>query len=109
MTNKEAIEELKNVDTLDMPARLCEAHYMSIKALEQAVPIPENATRKEVHLLIFGIEPPELDSPYYACARSNGGCNACKHKDDTDCDYNWWNAPYWYRESAGADMRSDTE
>ena len=35
MTNKEAIEELKKVDTLDMPARLCEAHYMSIKALEQ--------------------------------------------------------------------------
>ena len=34
MTNKEAIEELKKVDTLDMPARLCEAHYMSIKALE---------------------------------------------------------------------------
>ena len=35
MTNKEAIEELKKVDTLDMPARLCEAHYMAIKALEQ--------------------------------------------------------------------------
>lgn len=34
MTNDEAIEELKKVDTLDMPARLCEAHYMSIKALE---------------------------------------------------------------------------
>jgi uncharacterized OB-fold protein len=35
MTNKEAIKELKKVDTLDMPARLCEAHYMAIKALEQ--------------------------------------------------------------------------
>ena len=35
MTNKEAIEELKKVDTLDMPARLCEAHYKAIKALEQ--------------------------------------------------------------------------
>ena len=35
MTNKEAIEELKKVDTLDMPARLCEAHYMAIKALKQ--------------------------------------------------------------------------
>lgn len=34
MTNEEAIEELKKVDTLDMPVRLCEAHYMSIKALE---------------------------------------------------------------------------
>lgn len=34
MTNEEAIEELNKVDTLDMPARLCEAHYMSIKALE---------------------------------------------------------------------------
>ena len=35
MTPKEAIEELKKVDTIDMPARLCEAHYMAIKALEQ--------------------------------------------------------------------------
>ena len=35
MTNKEAIEELKKVDTLDMPIRLCEAYYMSLKALEQ--------------------------------------------------------------------------
>lgn len=34
MTNEEAIEELKKVDTLDMPVRLCEAYYMSIKALE---------------------------------------------------------------------------
>lgn len=35
MTNKEAVEELEKVDTLDMSARLCEAHYMSIKALKQ--------------------------------------------------------------------------
>ncbi len=34
LTPYEAIEELKKVDTLDMPARLCEAHYMAIKALE---------------------------------------------------------------------------
>lgn len=58
------------------------------------IEIPDNATRKEVHLMMFGIDPPELDSPYYACARSNGGCNACKHKDDTNCDYNWWHAPF---------------
>ena len=35
MTNKEAIEELKKVSTIDMPIRLCEAYYMSLKALEQ--------------------------------------------------------------------------
>ena len=35
MTRQEAIGELKKVDTLDMPVRLCEAHYMSIKALEK--------------------------------------------------------------------------
>lgn len=41
MTNKEAIEELKKVDTLDMPARLCEAHYMAIKALENIGHLPD--------------------------------------------------------------------
>ncbi len=35
LTTAEAIAELQKVDTLDMPARLCEAHYMAIKALEQ--------------------------------------------------------------------------
>ncbi len=34
MTNEEAIEELKKVSTIDMPIRLCEAYYMSLKALE---------------------------------------------------------------------------
>ena len=53
MTNKEAIEELKNVDTLDMPARLCEAHYMSIKALEQIkwIPVSERLPEKNVEVL----------------------------------------------------------
>lgn len=57
------------------------------------IEIPDNATRKDVHLKLFGIEPPELNSSFYACAK-NGGCNACKHKGDTNCDYNWWNEPY---------------
>lgn len=35
LTAAEAIAELQKVDTIDMPARLCEAHYMAIKALEQ--------------------------------------------------------------------------
>ena len=35
MTREEAIKELKKVDTLDASPRLCEAHWMSIKALEQ--------------------------------------------------------------------------
>ena len=39
MTPKEAIAELKKVDTLDMPARLCEAHYMAIDALKKEAEI----------------------------------------------------------------------
>lgn len=35
LTTAEAIAELQKVDTLDMPARLCEAHYMAIDALKQ--------------------------------------------------------------------------
>jgi len=34
LTTAEAIAELQKVDTLDMPARLCEAHYMAIEALK---------------------------------------------------------------------------
>ena len=34
MTREEAIRELNKVDTLDMPTRLCEAHYMAINSLE---------------------------------------------------------------------------
>lgn len=57
------------------------------------IKIPDNATRKEVHKAIFGINPPELDSPYLSCSM-NGGCTKCKHKDDTRCDLNWWNETY---------------
>lgn len=63
MTNKEAIEELKKVDTLDMPARLCEAHYMAIKALEHpernvvaVVPCGDTISRQAV-----------LDAMYTLC------------------------------------------
>ena len=45
MTNKEAIEELKKVDTLDMPARLCKAHYMAIEALKRLDKIAESCER----------------------------------------------------------------
>ena len=55
------------------------------------IEIPDNATRKEVHKLIFGIDPPELESPYCACACN---CAECEHKEDSNCDVNWWNAPY---------------
>lgn len=53
MTNKEAIEELKKVDTLDMPARLCEAHYMAIKALEQTkwIPVSERLPEDKTYVL----------------------------------------------------------
>ena len=34
ITIDEAIEELEKVDTLDMPVRLCAAHYKSIEVLK---------------------------------------------------------------------------
>lgn len=55
MTNKEAIEELKNVDTIDMPIRLCEAYYMSLKALEQEpkwIPVSERLPEDEDYVLV---------------------------------------------------------
>lgn len=60
----------------------------------RAVVIPENITRKELHKLIFGINPPELDSPYYDCANRKGGCDNCKHRDDERCNKNWWESLY---------------
>lgn len=60
----------------------------------KTIQIPNNATRKEVHKIIFGIEPPELGSPYCACANSGKGCELCQYKDDINCDVNWWNSPY---------------
>ena len=54
---------------------------------------PSNITRKDLHKLIFGINPPELDSPYCSCAIAEDGCNKCPHKDDINCDVNWWNEP----------------
>lgn len=94
LTTAEAIAELKKVDTIDMPARLCEAHYMAIESLRRGVIIPEGATRSEVHKLVFGFEPPELDSPYYDCANRKGGCDNCKHRDDERCNKNWWESLY---------------
>ena len=55
------------------------------------IEIPENATRKEIHKLIFGIDPPELDSPYCACAVN---CADCEHNNDSSCDVKWWNEIY---------------
>ena len=60
---------------------------------EWVIDLPRNATRKQVHELIFGINPPELDSPLCSCSIQKG-CENCKHKDDMNCDVNWWNAPY---------------
>lgn len=58
------------------------------KAILNGTIIPDHATRKDVHLTLFGIRPPELDSPYCACAVR---CAECEHKDDINCDVNWWN------------------
>lgn len=65
-----------------------------IKSDEDIIIVPHGITRKELHKKIFGIDPPELDSPYLSCANSVGGCDVCKHKEDLNCDKNWWNAPY---------------
>ena len=51
MTREEAIKELKKVNTLDMPVRLCEAYYMSIEALEQE-PCEDAISRQAVLDLI---------------------------------------------------------
>ena len=54
LTTAEAIAELHKVDTLDMPARLCEAHYMAIKALEQEpkwIPVSERLPEENGYYL----------------------------------------------------------
>lgn len=66
------------------------------EAMRKGIVFPENATRKDVHKILFGIEPPELGSPYCACANANGGkgCETCQYKDDINCDVNWWNETF---------------
>ncbi len=59
----------------------------------QAIIIPEGITRREMHKLVFGIDVPELHSDKFRCAREKG-CSNCKHKDNINCDMNWWNAPF---------------
>ena len=56
--------------------------------------ILDEMTRTEVHKEIFGIEPPILTSPYCKCKEH---CNKCSHKDDLNCDVNWWNWKYGER------------
>ena len=73
--------------------KLVNQGLLSEKDLSRIVVISDNMTRKELHKAIFGVDPPELDSPYCSCAIIKG-CENCKHKDDLNCDVNWWNAPY---------------
>lgn len=80
MTNQEAIEELKKVDTLDMPARLCEAHYMAIKALNGRTIIPGNTTNGDVMWMIF---------PFMAVKHDIR--NKIRELSFTD---EWWDSPY---------------
>ena len=64
---------------------------ISIEDIEESpevLVIPKGATRKQVHGIIFGILPPELDSPYCSCSVD---CSRCPHKNTDDCDVNWWN------------------
>lgn len=57
------------------------------------IEIPEGATRRDLHKLVFGIDVPELHSDKFRCAREKG-CSNCKHKDNINCDMVWWNSPY---------------
>lgn len=57
------------------------------------IEIPEGATRRDLHNLVFGIDVPELLSDRFRCAREKG-CSNCKHKDNINCDMVWWNSPY---------------
>lgn len=97
---REEIEDIvcnKETNT-DKAQGMLNALNIMLKYVEDKdlIEIPSGATRKEVHKLLFGIEPPELDSPYCACANANGGkgCETCIHKDDSNCDVNWWNTPF---------------
>ena len=71
MTNKEAIEELKKVDTIDMPARLCEAHYMAIKVLEQEPKMGRWIGHRE-HCENLGVMPSGLGA-YEWCSNCDCG------------------------------------
>lgn len=55
--------------------------------------IPDGITRRELHKLVFGIDVPELSTEMFRCAREKG-CSNCRHKDNINCDMNWWNAPF---------------
>ena len=66
-----------------------------ISDIEQAVAdgiVLQKMTRSEVHELLFGVQPPEVNSRYCACANAEGQCDECDFKDDPSCDVNWWNS-----------------
>ena len=64
---------------------------LCMKAIANGIPIQDDITRKQLHYVMFGFFPPILDSPYCYCAVR---CSECIHKDDTECEVNWWNAKY---------------
>ena len=74
--------------------KLVNQGLLTEKDLDRIIIIPEGATRKDLHVEVFGIDPPELDSPYCECRHHNGGCDKCEHKGDLNCDVQWWGALY---------------
>lgn len=62
MTREDAIKELKKVNTLDMPVRLCEAYYMSIEALEQKT--CEDAINRQM-VLDLAYDMSEIDGEHF--------------------------------------------
>jgi hypothetical protein len=83
LTTAEAIAELHKVDTLDMPARLCEAHYMAIKALEQE---PKTGHCKDCKYFeydsVANVDGIPLIVAHEICSRWGDGC---KTKEDEYC------------------------
>lgn len=68
-------------------------HIELCKEEGSIVTVPEGATRRDLHKLVFGIDVPELHSDKFRCAREKG-CSNCKHKDNINCDMVWWDSPY---------------
>ena len=95
---KDVKESVYNVDS----------NYIEIgNAIGDGKVLPK--TRKEVHKMLFGIDPPFLDSPFASCANSKQGCKSCKHKNDPNCDVNWWNEEMPILAADVADQAADIE
>lgn len=87
LTTAEAIAELQKVDTLDMPARLCEAHYMAIEALKERarwIPVISGELPEDMTYVLTTIQ----TNPKRVRVRSGNYYHGHFHNDNGDT----WNA-----------------